>query len=482
MRHFVILKVLGVLLTLFSFSMLPPVLVSFIYHQRDVDGFLTAFSLTFLVGLFLWFVFRRQQAELRPRDGFIIVGVFWVVLSFFGSLPFFFDQHMNLTFTNAFFESSSGLTTTGATIMSRISQLSYSIQFYRQELQFIGGMGIIVLAVAVLPMLGVGGMQLYRAETPGPMKDKLKPRIQETAKAMWLIYVGLTVSCTVLFWFSGLDFFHALGESFSTVSTGGFSMHDTSFAFYQNNFLDLIAVVFMLLSAFNFALHYAAISGRSLKVYFNDSELKAYFFLILVVFLITSTMLIIHQTYTSTGDLVINSLFNVVSLATTTGLTTSEFSFWPSFVPLMMVLTGVIGGCAASTAGGIKVIRLTLLYKQVQREIIQLIHPCSLVTVKLGKEPVEERITHAVWSFISLFFAVFFVLLMLLVATGLDFQTAFAALTACMSNTAEGLNNIASKYETLSASSKWVLIFAMYVGRLEVFTILVLFSPAFWRR
>ena len=272
-----ILKVLGLLLALFSISMLPPIFVSAVYGGHAILPFVFSFIITLVVGFCFWFPFRNEQSELKVRDGFLIVTLFWVILSFFGALPFIFAYSVPFDFTSAYFESVSALTTTGASIIQNLDQLPNSILFYRQELQFLGGMGIIVLALAILPILGIGGMSLYKAEVPGPMKeDKLKPRLTETAKALWYIYVGLTVLCIIAYWGSGMDLFNAIGESFSTISTGGFTLHQASFAYYHSTAVNLFAMLFMFLGSVNFSLHFITIKNFSLMHYIRDAETKVY--------------------------------------------------------------------------------------------------------------------------------------------------------------------------------------------------------------
>lgn len=346
MQFKTIFRLLGLLLMMFSLSMLTPILIDLIFQEAFWLPFFAAFTCTFLTGLLLWFSFRRQHNELKTRDGFLLVVLFWFVLCFFASLPFIFTLTEH-SITDAFFESVSGFTTTGASIITHLEGLPSAILFYRQQLQFLGGMGIVVLAVAILPMLGVGGMQLYRAETPGPMKDsKLTPRIAQTAKALWFIYLLLTFVCLLCYWAAGMDWFDALGESFATVSTGGFSMHDSSFAHYQNNTIELIACLFMLLGATNFALHFVAFKKRTLLHYWQDEEFRYYFSFLFVATLIVAVSLILYGFYSANPHAVVKSLFNVISLATTTGFVAEPFNNWPKFIPVLIISLAVIGGSA----------------------------------------------------------------------------------------------------------------------------------------
>ncbi len=482
MRFSAVAKVLGILLMIFSISMLPPIGVSLYYNDGSAISFVFGFIITFLCGFLVWFPCRSHHHELKIRDGFLIVVLFWTVLSVFASVPFVFIFFPKLSFVNAMFESVSGLTTTGATVLTHISQLPHGLLYYRQQLHLLGGMGIIVLAVAILPMLGIGGMQLYRAETVGPIKTtKLRPRMAETAKALWYIYGGLVVLCALAYWWAGMSLFDAIGESFSTLSTGGFTTHDSSFAYYHSDVIDLIAVVFMLAGATNFALHFNFLRQWRTSVYTKDPEFKGYIILLASVVVIVTLALIAYNRFDYLHA-VINSLFTVVSLATTTGLTTSNFSLWPTFIPYLIMVMAMLGGCGGSTSGGIKIIRTLLLKEQGKRELKRLIHPQAVISIKLGKEVLPEPVIQAIWGFVAVFIALFVVLLMILLATGLDLKTSFGALAACLANTGAAIGKVANNFNHIPEVSKWVLIFAMIAGRLEIFTLLVLFTPDYWRK
>jgi trk system potassium uptake protein TrkH len=319
--------------------------------------------------------------------------MFWTVLGLTGALPFMFTENSQMSFTDSVFESVSGLTTTGSTVIVGIDELPLSLRYYRQQLQWLGGMGIIVLAVAVLPMLGIGGMQLYRAETPGPMKDsKLTPRITETAKALWFIYLTLTVICGLAYWAAGMGPFDALGHAFSTVAIGGFSTHDASMGYYNSTLIEMIAVVFMLLSGINFALHFLVVRRRSLWVYFNDSEFRGYITILGLVFLVVSVALYGMGVYNSWSESFTHGLFQAVSIGTTTGFTTADYSLWPGFISIILLFSSFVGGCAGSTGGGIKVIRFLLLIKQGIREINRLIHPNAEIPILIGHKSVPRRV------------------------------------------------------------------------------------------
>jgi trk system potassium uptake protein TrkH len=480
--HFsVIARVLGLLMMIFSFTLVPPMLISVLYQDGTLNAFLYALLITFGIGFVAWLPVRNHKQELKTRDGFIITVLFWLVLAFSGSLPLYLAEQPGLSFTDAFFESLSGWTTTGATVITGLGDLPKSILWYRQQLQWLGGMGIIVLAVAVLPMLGIGGMQLFRAETPGPVKDsKLTPRITETAKALWYIYLSLTIACATAYWFAGMTLFDAIGHSFSTVAIGGFSTHDASLGYFNNPTIEAIAMIFMLISVLNFGLHFYAWKNKSIIHYFLDSEFK---FLLAIMFggaLLTVSALWLTDTYTL-SDSFRHGLFQLVSIATTTGFGTAGFAEWPVFLPVLLFMMAFIGGCAGSTGGGMKVIRVLLIYKQGTREIGRLIHPSAIIPVKVNKRTVNDRVLESVWGFFSVYILTYMVMMVALLATGLDHVTAFSAVGACLNNLGPGLGDVAAHYGDISDVAKWILSITMLLGRLEIFTFLVLMSPAFWR-
>jgi len=477
----VIARVLGLLMMIFSFTLVPPMLVSAIYHDGTLNAFLYALLITFGIGLVVWLPVRNHKQELKTRDGFIITVLFWLVLAFSGSLPLYLAEHPGLSYTDAFFESLSGWTTTGATVITGLDDLPKSILWYRQQLQWLGGMGIIVLAVAVLPMLGIGGMQLFRAETPGPVKDsKLTPRITETAKALWYIYLSLTIACAAAYWFAGMTLFDAIGHSFATVAIGGFSTHDASLGYFNSPTIEAIAMIFMLISVLNFGLHFYAWKNKSIIHYFLDSEFKFLCWVLLGGAALTVSALWLTDTYTLSESFR-NGLFQLVSIATTTGFGTAGFAEWPVFLPVLLFMMAFIGGCAGSTGGGMKVIRILLIYKQGLREIGRLIHPNAIIPVKINKRPVNDRVLESVWGFFSVYILTYMVMMVALLATGLDHVTAFSAVGACLNNLGPGLGDVAAHYGDISDVAKWILSITMLLGRLEIFTFLVLISPAFWR-
>ena len=484
MQRTVIQRILGQLLMVFSLSMIPPLLVGMYYGEADgLSSFGNAFLATLLTGFLLWVPLRHSKGDLRLRDGFIIVVLFWTVLGTFGALPLLLSDAVSISLVDSLFESISGLTTTGATVITNLDSLPNSILFYRQQLQWLGGMGIIVLAVAILPMLGVGGMQLYRAETPGPVKDsRLTPRITESAKALWYIYLSLTILCALTYWAAGMSVFDAICHSFSTIAIGGFSTHDLNIQFFNSTAIEWVAIVFMILAGANFGLHFIVWRNRSILYYWRDAEFKMYISVLVIVSAITFSILYLHHSNPHWADIVTKSIFHVVSMGTTTGFTSTEFSAWPTLLPVLLIMISFIGGCAGSTGGGMKVIRILLLLKQGMREIMRLIHPNAQFAVKLGKKPVENRIIEAVWGFLSAYIAVFIIMLLVLMATGLDQVTAFSAVAATLNNLGPGLGDVAQNYSEINSFSKLVLCLGMLLGRLEIFTLLVIFTPVFWQR
>ncbi|MCV6613828.1 MAG: TrkH family potassium uptake protein [Cellvibrionaceae bacterium] len=481
--HFsVIFRVLGILLMLFSMTLLPPIFVSLYYSDESLLAFVMALGIIFCTGFLVWLPSNKTKHELRTRDGFLITVLFWFVLGVAGCLPFILSEHPGLSFTDAMFESLSGLTTTGATVISGLDDLPRSILYYRQQLQWLGGIGIIVIAVAILPMLGIGGMQLYRAETPGPVKDsKLTPRITETAKVLFLIYCTLTTTCALSYWAAGMSLFDAIGHAYSTVAIGGFSTHDASMGYFDSPLVFIVCMIFMVLSGVNFALHFYTSRNRSIAHYWQDPEFKFYIACLAVGIPIT----VGYLAYTDTYDFetsAIHGSFEFISILTTTGFGTADFSIWPSFLPFFIFLFAFMGGCAGSTGGGIKVIRVLLICKQGIREIKRLINPNAVIPIKLNQTSVADRVVEAVWGFFAVFIICYMIMFILLMATGLDFLTAVSAVGACITNLGPGMGDVALNYADINNPAKWILCFAMLLGRLEIFTLLVLFSPSFWRR
>jgi trk system potassium uptake protein TrkH len=474
-------RLLGVLFLLFSVALLPPIIVSLIYADRQIVNFGITLIVCLVTGLLLMLFSRRQEHRLQTRDGFLVVTLLWLFVSLMGAMPLMLA--LDLSPAAAFFESASAFTTTGATVLSGLDSMPHSLLFFRQEMQWLGGIGFVVSAVALLPMLGVGGMQLYKAETAGPIKDeKLTPRIAHTAQVVWRIYAGMTVACALLFWLAGMNLFDAIAHSLSTVSTGGFSTHDASIGYFNSPLIEAIAIVFMLLGAISFNIHFIVIRGRSLLPYWGSIEVRVFLLFTLLITCVVAAVLYLEQGKGSLLEAWRYAAFTTVSVITSTGYGTDDFSQWPTLLPILLIFISFVGGCAGSTAGGMKVIRFVLLTKQASLEIQRLIHPRLVRPVKLGERVVGERVVSAVWGFFAIYVATFSVFLLLLMANGLDQVSAFGAVATSMNNLGPGLGRVATSFASENSLTHWLMGGAMLMGRLEIFTVLVLFSPAFWRR
>jgi len=467
----------GILLMFFSLSFLIPIGVSLLYEDSSLDIFIKTFLIVVIIGFLFWALSRNHKQELSSNDGFVIITLFWLVLALAGSLPFYLS---GMAFMDSFFESMSGITTTGATVISNIDVLDESILIYRQLLQWMGGMGLIVLAIAVMPILGIGGGQIYKTEIPGAMSEqKLTPRITETAKALWVIYFGLTIACALMYWIAGMPGFDAVAHSLSTVSIGGFSTHDASIGHFDSFSIEMVCILFMIISASSFALHYGALfKGRVLR-YFYDPEFKFFISIILLVFVSASLIM-----FLDIGDNPSNRkiFFQAISIVSTTGFTTDDFSTWPTVVGFLLLIGAFIGGCSGSVGGGIKSWRILIMLNHAKKQIIKIIHPRAVVSVKIGSKVVDGSVAESVWGFFSIYVICFMLLLFALLSTGLDFASAFSAIGACLNNLGPGLGEVASNYSSVTDFGKGILAFGMILGRLEIFTILVLFMPLFWRR
>ncbi len=475
-------RVLGLLIVLFSMTMLPPIGWGLFYGDGTWGVFAASFLIVAGIGLLLWWPVRRVRQELRLRGGFLVVALAWIVLGTLGATPLLLAEAPQMSFTDAVFEAVSGLTTTGATVLVGLDSLPPAILYYRQQLQWVGGLGIIVFAVAIMPLLGVGGMQLYRAETPGPVREsRLTPRITQTAKALLSVYVGITFVCAAAYWFAGMSFFDAVCHSFSTVAIGGFSTHDASFAYFESPLIEMIAVVFMFVAGINFALHFLAWRDKRLTSYFSDPELRSYVWILGVLSTFVLVYLLWQQQYDSVAETITKGLFQAVSIATTTGYTTDDFAAWPGALPVLLLFASFVGGCVGSTAGGMKVMRWSLIYKQSAREFQRLVHPSAEIPVKLGTRAVNPRIVDSVWGFFAAYIIVFMVIMLALLSTGMDQSSAFAAVAATINNLGPGLGDVASGFGEVTVIAKWGGVIASFLGRLEIFTLLVLITPTFWR-
>jgi len=469
---------IGVLVVLYGGSMVIPALVALYYDSTHVAEFLEASAIVIALGLGMIRYGGKAPAQLSHRDGFLIVALAWLILSMLGAVPFWTTGTLP-SIIDAMFESASGLTTTGATVLSGLDHLPHSILFWRSMQEWLGGMGIIVLAVAVMPLLGVGGMQLFKAETPGPVKDKLTARVTETAKMLWYLYLGMTIACAIAYWLTGMTAFDAVNHAMCTIAIGGFSTHDASFGYYHGVSLQLVAILFMILAGMNFTLHFAAVlRGFSLRSYFHDEEFRAYIGWIILLLLVISAMI------GWTGqDEAIHVVFNVVSIATTTGFAVSDYSLWPPGATMLLLMTMFVGACAGSTGGGMKVVRILLLFRQGMREIRRLVHPHGVIHVKMGRQRISSDVTQALWGFAVLFLVCYIIVAVLLSFTGVDMVTSFTAAAACITNTGPGFGQVgpADNYQSLPDMAKGVLIFSMLLGRLEIYTFFVLLVPEFWR-
>ncbi|HEY0720908.1 MAG TPA: potassium transporter TrkG [Gammaproteobacteria bacterium] len=479
-----VLNIMGLLLMVFSLTFLMPIVTSYIYQDGTLAIFVREMVVTFIIGFMFYITTRRFRRELKRRDGFLLVVLAWISMAATAALPLT-GIIPGLSFTDAFFETISALTTTGATVLVGLDTLQPAANLWRHELNWIGGMGIIVLAIAILPMLGVGGMQMFKAETPGPMKeDKLTPRITETAKGFWYIYAGLTLLCIIALRIAGMSWFDAICHAFSVMCLGGFSTHDSSVGFFNSPAIEAVMIVFMLISGINFATHFLAFHRRSLKSYLMDSEAKGFLFIVLASCVGTALFLMYESVYRDFFTALRHASFNVVSIATTSGFASVDFNQWPIYLPLWMLFLAGISTSSGSTGGGIKMIRTMLLYKQGLREMQRLIHPQVISTVKIGGRVIPNNVVFSVLGFIFLYFMSLLVVAFLLMITGLDFVSALTAALATINNTGPGLNLVgpATNYQILSDAQTWICSFAMLLGRLEIFTLLILFTPSFWRK
>lgn len=483
-RFYPVFRALGVSLALFSLTLLVPLIYSHVVH----DGAESAYSLAFFSalgsGVLLWVLTRKHKRELKIREGFLMVVLIWSVLPLYASLPFYIQ--LDIGFTKAYFEAASGLTATGGTVLTGLDNLPRSINLWRHLMVWLGGMGLIVLAVAILPMLGIGGRQMFKTEIPSPMKDtKLTPRITQTAKGLWIVYAGITVSCILAYHWAGMNWFDAFCHGFSTVATGGFSTHDDSFAFWNSPAIEGTAIFFMLVGGMNFATHYFAITGRDFRAYLRDPEVYWFLVTLLVSVLLITFYLWEFRVYGNTTEALRYAAFNVISVATTTGFATTDYGLWPFFAPLWMLFLCSFVSCSGSTGGGIKMVRAVLLYKQVYRELLRAIHPNAVYPVKLGGSSVPQSMLFAVMAFGFIYMVSLVTLTLILTFTGLEIVTAFSAAVAMLNNTGPGLGSVvgpSGNYSTFTPFQTWVCSVAMLLGRLEIFTLLVVLTPAFWKK
>jgi trk system potassium uptake protein TrkH len=484
MRIVAVLNVLSRVLLMFAASMALPWALSYALHDGAQPAFGYSLAATAASALVLWLITFHERRELQVRDGFLLVALVWTVLPAFATLPLLFSIP-SLRFTDAYFEAVSGLTASGATVLSGVDALPPSVNIWRGFMIWLGGMGVIVLAVAILPLLGVGGSQLFKAETPTPMKDtKLTPRIAETAKGLWLVYVGFTAACIAAYWLAGMDGLDAVMHGFTTMGLGGFSTHDASFAHWNSPAIEAVAIAFMLVAAMNFATHFLAWRRFSLGAYRRDPEAKAMIAVLVVAVLLIAGYLFLTGVYEDFGTALRYSAFNVISLATTTGYANTDYSQWPIFAPLLMLFLSSFASCSGSTGSGIKMVRAQILFKQIFRELLRTIHPRIYSPVKIADTPVSTATVFAVLAYLFVYVSCVIVLTLLLTASGLDLLSGFSAAVASLNNTGPGLGEIgpATTYAGLTDTQTWICSFAMLLGRLELFTLMVVLTPAFWRK
>ncbi|MEO8160394.1 MAG: TrkH family potassium uptake protein [Arenimonas sp.] len=472
-------RIFGAIIALCSLITVPPILIAHLLGEASQQAFAESFGAIAALGFLLWYPVRNAGYDLRLRDGFLVTSMIWVIASLVTAIPFTLAAP-HLSFTDAVFEATSGLTTTGATVIHGLDQLPRSVLFYRQSLNFLGGIGIVILAVAILPMLKIGGMQLFRAESTGPTRDnKLTPRIAETARALFLVYLGLNALCALAYWMGGMSLFDALCHAMSTMATGGFSTHDRSFGYWDSPLLEGMAVLFMLVAGANFGLHWFAWRRATLAHYQADSELSTFLRIAVAAIVVVALTLWAAGTFPA-GQALRHAVFQVVSNLTTTGFVSSGWSNWPGAAPLLLLLLAFIGGCSGSTAGGMKVARWQMVVRQGLREIRQLVHPKGQFVVKLGGKRVSESVVISVGGFCTLYLLCFVAMSLMLTASGVDIISAFSAIAACLNTLGPGLGAVSAHYNALGDASVWICSFAMILGRLEVFTVLVLLSPSFW--
>ena len=476
--------VLGGMLMFFSIAYLMPIASAVIYDDGTLINFIDAMAISLAAGFLLWLGTRRHRRELKPRDGFLLVTLAWILVAAIATLPLLLVIE-GLSFTHAFFETMSGLTTTGATVLSGLEKLPPSINLWRHELNWLGGMGIIVLAVAILPLLGVGGMQLYKAETTGVMKDsKLTARIADTAKALWLVYFAITLVCILSLRAVGMNWLDAICHAFAALSLGGFSTYDDSVGHFDSPAIEAVLIFFMMVAGINFATHFVAWRGRSLRAYWTDMEAKAFVAVVASSTVVSALYLAVLGTYPGFLTALRHVAFNLVSIATDSGFASQDYDKWPIFIPLWMLLLSCFSVSSGSTGGGIKMIRALILAQQGFIELKRLVHPQLVAPLRVGETAIPQQVAGAVLGFIFLYILAVGELSFLLIASGLDFTSSITAIVACINNAGPGLNVVgpARNYGSLTGFQTWICTLAMLVGRLEVLTVFVLFTPVFWRR
>jgi len=482
MRWRYIFNIIGVLVFFFGLTMIIPLLVGLYYHDSSLYPLLKSVGITVAVGLGSYIVFKSGRAEvISQREGMAIVAIGWTAVGLFGALPFYFTSGFE-SFADAAFESVSGFTTTGASVLTNIEAVSEGLLFWRSFIQWLGGMGIIVLSVAILPFLGVGGMQLYKAEVPSPVPDKLKPRIRDTAMVLWKVYALISLAQAVLLMLGGMNLYDAVCHTFTTMPTGGFSTKNASIAHYDSVYFDGIFIFFMLLAGINFSLHYQFLKGKPLA-FWRDSECRFFLGMVLILTLVVSVNLY-GQAYSAIGDALRYGTFQVVSIITTTGFATADYEKWPAMSQLILLLCMFIGASAGSTGGGMKCLRIMLCFKYCYRELFNLIHPRAVSPIKIGGNTVPDEVMHSVLGFMALYTGLFALSAVALAGLGVDFKTSLSAIAASIGNIGPGFGLVGpvENYAHIPYLGKWLLIWCMLLGRLEIFTVIILVVPEFWRK
>ena len=482
MRWRLILYVVGLLTLFFGLTMVVPLAVSLLFKDGSGIPMLLSLAFTIFFGASMTLGFKGAKiADIRQREGMAIVFFGWTAMGLFGALPFFLSGE-DVSFTNAFFESVSGFTTTGASIFTNIERHAEGILFWRSFIQWLGGMGIIVLSLAVLPFLKVGGMQLYKAEVPTPVPDKLKPRIQETAVTLWKVYLLFTFLQILMLLAGGMNLYEAVCHTFTTMPTGGFSTKNASIAHYNSAYFDTVFILFMLMAGINFSLHYQMLKGKPLAIW-RDAEGRFFLLLSLVLVLLVSWN-IYGEVYHTIGDAIQYGAFQVVSILTTTGFATADYETWPAMSQIILFLCMFIGASAGSTGGGIKCLRLMLLFKYCTRELFLLVHPRSITHIKVNGKPIPEEMIRSVMGFLALYIGLFAICTVLLSGLGVDFMTSLTAVASCIGNIGPGFGMVgpAENYAVIPVLGKWLLIWCMLLGRLEIYTVIILLAPEFWQK
>ena len=472
-------KIIGIMLMMFAGTLMIPIVTSLSFSDGNLQTFIVSLLVFFIIGTLLYYPNSKiKSSDIKSKEGFLIVVLFWLILSLFGSLPFILDKDLSLSFVDALFESISGWTTTGATIIDDLENLSPSILIYRQMLQWLGGMGIVILALAILPMLGVGGMQLYKAESTGPIKDnKISPRIAETAKSLWRVYIGLTIACALLYFFAGMSMFDSVAHSFSTIAIGGFSTYNDSIGHFNSPIIEFVCIIFMLLAALNFILHFLAMKSGSIAIYFKDTEVRSFTFII-IIFL--SLIYVFHLVNNSDIPLR-HIIFQLISFITTSGFTSTSYESWPSFIVFTLLLVSFFGACAGSTGGGIKIIRIVLVLKLLKKGLLRTLHPTAQVPIKINDQAISDEVASNIYDFIVFYILSYMILSFLLLIFGNDIATSFSSVASCLNNLGPAVGDAVNSYSSLSTSSKYVLSFTMILGRLEIYTLLIILTPYFWK-